>query len=210
MSPSNPGMCGQLHHTTPGSGVFNHQCAHELPIIFFACLSSVGECGRLLVFEALRRIGVDTSQAEHRCHDVAALDVRCARRRRNVEIARRIDDDVAQDRLAPGLGLADHTLDPAIFHQRAREPGMQPQLNPELLHPFERNALPAVRIERSREADRVRCLVAVEIERPPARPAAITFGQLAPLVLRAETSPASASPGARSSSCRVPRTDISS
>ena len=142
-----------------------------------------GECGWLPVFEALRRIGVDTSQAEHRRHDVTALDMRCARRRRNVEIAGCIDDDVAQDRLASGLGLADDALDLAIFHQRAREPGMQPQLNPELLHPFERNALPAVRVERSREANRVRCLVAVEIERTPARPAAIAFGQLAPFVL---------------------------
>src|SRR5436853_6123135 len=60
---------------------------------------------------------------------------------------------------------------------------MQPRLDSAHVHPFERNALPAVRVERSREANRVRRLVAVEIERPPARPAAISFGQLAPFVL---------------------------
>ena len=95
------------------------------------------KCGRFRVFEALRRIGVDTSQAKHRSHDVTALHVRRTGRRRNVEIARCIDDDVAQNRFAPSLGFADDALDPAIFDQRAREPGMQPQLDPQLLDPFE-------------------------------------------------------------------------
>ena len=33
-------MCGQLHHTTPGSGVFSHQCAQLPPIRRFTSLSS--------------------------------------------------------------------------------------------------------------------------------------------------------------------------
>ena len=33
-------MCGQLHHTTPGSGVFSHQCAQLPPIRRLTSLSS--------------------------------------------------------------------------------------------------------------------------------------------------------------------------
>ena len=65
-------MCGQLHHTTPGSGVFSHQLSQEPPMMRLASLSSACEGLRLLVLEALGRVGVDAAQAEHRGHDVGA------------------------------------------------------------------------------------------------------------------------------------------
>ena len=67
-------MCGQLHHTTPGSGVFSHQWAQLPPIKRLTSLSSARELDRLLVLEALGSVGVDVAEAEHRGQ-------RCRRRR---------------------------------------------------------------------------------------------------------------------------------
>ena len=61
----------------------------------------------LLVLEALGLLGVDVAEAEHGGDDVGALDERRAGRGRDVEIAGGVDHDVAEDRLAAGLGLAD-------------------------------------------------------------------------------------------------------
>ena len=36
-------MCGQLHQTTPGSGVFSHQCAQLPPISRLISLSSAAK-----------------------------------------------------------------------------------------------------------------------------------------------------------------------
>ena len=119
LRPSSPAMCGQLHHTTPGSGVL------QPPVVPRAADDALGlaverrEGLRLLVLEALGRVGVDAAQAEHGGDDVGAADERRAGRGRDVEVAGGVDHHLAEDRLAARLGLADHALDRAVLDDRA-------------------------------------------------------------------------------------------
>ena len=173
-------------------------------------LVAIGEGVRLLELEALGGIGVDAAQAEHRGHDVAAVDERRAGRRRDVEIAGRVDDDVAQDRLASRLRLADHALDRGRPRPARRENHeCSRSSTPSSSTHLERDALPAVGIERRGEADRMRRLVAVEIERAPARPACGSFRAARPIRARAETSPASSFASRSIIVMQMPRTEIS-
>ena len=61
------------------------------------------EGGGLLVFEALGRLDIDAAEAEHGRHDIGAVAERRAGGGGDVEIAARVDDDLAHDRLAPAL-----------------------------------------------------------------------------------------------------------
>ena len=68
--------------------------------------------------ELLGRLGVDPAEAKHGGHDVSAFGEGGARGGRHVEIARAVDHDVAEDRLAAGLGLADDAGDAVVPHDR--------------------------------------------------------------------------------------------
>ncbi len=61
-----------------------------------------------------RLVGVDAAEAKHRGHDVSAFGEGGAGGGRHVEIAGGVDHHVAEDRLAPSLGLADDARDAAV------------------------------------------------------------------------------------------------
>jgi hypothetical protein len=170
-----PHHAGQRRLEPPG---FPGATEHVLDLAV-ECLPGHG----LFAFEALGFVGVDRAEAEHGGHDVAAADVRRTGRCGHVEVAGGVDHHLAQDGFAPALGFADHALDLAVFHQRAREPRMQPQLDAGLLHHLERGALPRIGVEGGGKADGVRLFLAVKVVGAPALPAPHRVGQRAPVLL---------------------------
>ena len=131
------------------------------------------EALRLLVLEALGRVGVHPADARHGGDDVGALLERRPRARRDVEVAGRVDHHVAPDRLRALLGLHDHSRRPPVVDDDRRlEPAMQAKLDPRLGDHVEGGLLEAVRVEGGGEDDGVRLGMGVEVEYPPARPLA--------------------------------------
>ena len=74
---------------------------------------------RVLLLERLRGVGVDAAEPEDQRDEVVVLDVAGAGPGGDVDVAGGVDDDVAEDRLRAGLGLADDALHRAVLDDRA-------------------------------------------------------------------------------------------
>ena len=165
-------MCGQLHHTTPGSGVFSHQYCQQPPMKRFALPVDRGETLRLLELEAFRGVGIHASHARHGGDDVGAVREGRAGARRDVEVAGGVDDHVRPNGLRPFLGLDDDPGGAAVLDDGGLEPAMQAQGDAGLAHHVERRLLEAVGVEGGGEDDGMGLGMGVEVEHAPAGPLA--------------------------------------
>lgn len=78
-----------------------------------------------LPFETLRCFGVDAAPARNRRQDEIGFDMRSAGAGGHIQIACRVDDDVAENGLHALLRLADHALDRSILDDCRGEPAME-------------------------------------------------------------------------------------
>ncbi len=124
-----------------------------------------------LPFETLRCFGVDAAPARNRRQDEIGFDMRSAGAGGHIQIACRVDDDVAENGLHALLRLADHALDRSILDDCRGEPAMGSELDAGFADHVVGGALERVGIECSRKADRVRHRLGVEVEETPACPA---------------------------------------
>ncbi len=125
---------------------------------------------RLLAAKTLGGFGINSAEPEDGRQDVRPLRERSAGGRGDVEVAGRIDDHVAHDRLAARFRLAQDAPDAPVLDDRFREPGMKPDVDAALGDHLVRDPLPTVGIERRSHDDGGRLGLGPEIEHAPSRP----------------------------------------